>query len=86
MGIGHVIDMTQSMLANKLPNYDNPTTRGNGTFIAQGIFAGVGTVVLLLRMYSRLRIVKATGASDALIIIAWVSNHIYPNLSLICGF
>ena len=52
------------------PNYINPDDRGLGLEYVCIIFASLGLVTVLARLYSRLFITKAIGVDDLLVVIA----------------
>lgn len=56
------------------PNYDDPVTRGPGLVVAGAVFGALGTVLVALRVYTRLRITSTFGLDDAFIIIAGVGT------------
>jgi hypothetical protein len=55
------------------PNYVDPPTRGPEFYIVCGIFLGLATVLLFVRLYARLFVRRWFGLDDALIIFSWVS-------------
>ncbi|KAJ5994993.1 hypothetical protein N7481_001970 [Penicillium waksmanii] len=59
-----------AVLATWTPNYVNPTTRGHGAMIINVVFIILATIVVGLRLYTRLRITCSTGVDDILIVIA----------------
>jgi len=54
------------------PNYANPTTRGLTNLIVISTLLGFVTVVLAVRIYTRIRISKGFGLDDVLIVLAYV--------------
>lgn len=54
------------------PNYINPETRGPGLLILSIILIILGAIIVSVRTYTRLRITKAFGLDDVLVIIAYV--------------
>lgn len=58
------------------PNYVNPVRRGPAGQIVSIILAVAAAVVLAMRMYTRLRVVRSFGLDDVLILVAFVRmNH-----------
>lgn len=56
-----------------IPNYVNPDTRGNALIILNSIFLAFMTVILGLRLYTRLVVKRWFGWDDVFIISAYVS-------------
>ena len=54
------------------PDYVNPATRGNGLVALSSTLIVVGCFIVLVRTYTRLKITRAFGLDDALIILAYV--------------
>ncbi|KAJ5689103.1 hypothetical protein N7462_003495 [Penicillium macrosclerotiorum] len=54
------------------PNYTDPTTRGHGVLIVNIICIGLAFLVVMLRLYTRLRITCSAGIDDILIVIGLV--------------
>lgn len=54
------------------PNYHDPVRRGPTGQIVSIILAVVAAVVLAMRMYTRLRVVRSFGLDDVLILVAFV--------------
>jgi hypothetical protein len=52
-------------------NYENPTTRGNELLIITAIFSPLALSLIALRTYTRLRITKAFGADDILLLLSF---------------
>ncbi|KAK9782160.1 hypothetical protein SCARD494_13832 [Seiridium cardinale] len=64
-----------------IPNYDRPVTRGPGGKIVGVALTTFTTLVLAIRVYTRLRIVRSFGLDDILIITAFI-----PSLAFtVCG-
>ncbi|QDS68660.1 hypothetical protein FKW77_001990 [Venturia effusa] len=55
------------------PNYVDPVTRGPLVYIATGIFFGLATLAIIVRLYARVFVRKWVGLDDYLIIFAWLS-------------
>lgn len=51
------------------PNYVDPTTRGHGVLIVNIVCISLAFLVVILRLYTRLRITYSAGIDDALILI-----------------
>lgn len=51
------------------PNYIDPPTRGHGALIVNVVCISLAFVVVMLRLYTRLRITYSTGVDDLLIVI-----------------
>ncbi|KAE8383231.1 hypothetical protein BDV26DRAFT_161176 [Aspergillus bertholletiae] len=51
-------------------NYIDPTTRGDSVLVVTIVFATLGFVITLLRLYTRLKITCSPGIDDILIVIA----------------
>ncbi|KAL1969780.1 hypothetical protein VTN77DRAFT_7289 [Rasamsonia byssochlamydoides] len=52
------------------PNYVDPVTRGNGIIVTNIVFGVLGTLAVLLRVYTRVWITSTFGADDVLIALA----------------
>jgi hypothetical protein len=55
-----------------VPNYDNPVTKGVGGKVVGVTLTALTTVILAIRVYTRLHIVRSFGMDDILIIVAFV--------------
>jgi hypothetical protein len=58
------------------PNYVNPETRGIGIVILVVLLLALTYVVVLMRLWARLRMAKNAGVDDALIVfnmVSWLS-------------
>jgi hypothetical protein len=55
-----------------LPNYVDPVTRGNSLTVLNTVFIGIALVIVALRIYTRVFVVRFFGIDDAFIIIAVV--------------
>jgi hypothetical protein len=55
-----------------IPNYEDPVTRGPSGSIICALFTVLVVLLLLIRAYTRLRIVRSFGLDDILIMIAFV--------------
>lgn len=55
------------------PNYVNPETRGNALIVFNSVFLVLMTIILGLRLYSRLIMKRWFGWDDFFIICAYVS-------------
>ena len=64
---------TYIILTWPAPNYVDPPTRGPEFYIVCGIFLGLASIALALRLYARLFVRRWFGLDDALIIVSWVS-------------
>jgi hypothetical protein len=58
------------------PNYVDPVKRGNSLTVLNTVFVAVALVVVGLRIYTRIFVVRFFGVDDVFIIIAAVSIHI----------
>lgn len=56
------------------PNYTNPVTRGPGLVVAGAVLGTLGTLLVALRIYTRLRITSSFGGDDVLIMVAAVCS------------
>ncbi|KAI4600981.1 hypothetical protein KJ359_013146 [Pestalotiopsis sp. 9143b] len=56
------------------PNYHDPVRRGPTGQIVSIILAVVAAVVLAMRMYTRLRVVRSFGLDDVLILVAFIPS------------
>lgn len=54
------------------PNYVDPETRGPALYALSIVLVILGTIIVSIRTYTRLRITRAFGLDDGLIIIAFV--------------
>lgn len=54
------------------PNYVDPVTRGSLIYIVNGIFFGLASLAIVIRLYARIFVRRWVGLDDYLIIIAWV--------------
>jgi len=55
-------------------NYVNPVTRGKSLLVVNTLLLSVTTVVLLMRLWARWKLVHSLGFDDLLITVAWVSS------------
>lgn len=58
------------------PNYSHPHSRGPAVLIVTVILMALATVFVLLRMVSRIGIVKRVTLDDYFMMLAWVSKAI----------
>lgn len=65
------------------PNYVNPVTRGNGVLIVNLVFFPVVILIILIRLYTRLKISKSFGLDDWLILAAMLPATTYAVLALL---
>lgn len=54
------------------PNYVNPERRGPAATIVVSVLLGLVTLILIVRIYTRVRISRGFGLDDVLIIFAYV--------------
>lgn len=54
------------------PNYANPERRGPAATIIVSVLLGLVTLILIVRIYTRVRISRGFGLDDVLIIFAYV--------------
>lgn len=54
------------------PNYVNPERRGPAATIVVSVLLGLVTLILIIRIYTRVRISRGFGLDDVLIIFAYV--------------
>ena len=66
------------------PNYIDPETRGNGLFVVVLLFVLLCLVVVAARLYARIKILKAPGVDDVLIVISMVSLSSFNSLVSSC--
>lgn len=59
------------------PNYVDPVTRGPALIIINAIFISLCTIVLFLRLYTRIFIKRWFGSDDVFIILAYVRSSHY---------
>lgn len=52
------------------PNYDNPVTRGNELVLITVILFPIAIGMVLLRVWTRLRLSKSFGADDVVLLIS----------------
>ena len=55
------------------PNYENPETRGPALLIVESIFLSLAWIILSLRLYVRLVILRKPWWDDLLMVLAAVS-------------
>lgn len=60
------------LLSWPIPNPENPVTRGDALIIVNSIFVSLVTIVVALRLYTRLWVKRWFGSDDAFIILAYV--------------
>lgn len=65
------------------PNYVNPVTRGNAVLIVNVSLFAVALLVIIIRLYTRLRISKSFGLDDWLITAAMVPSTTFAVLSIL---
>lgn len=56
------------------PNYVNPETRGSALLIVNAVLISIVTVIVALRLYTRLYLKRQFGLDDAFMIPAFVSH------------
>ncbi|KAF5879329.1 putative integral membrane protein [Botrytis fragariae] len=66
-----------------VPNYDNPTTRGNGVLIVTSILFPLVLSMIFIRLYTRLVMSKSFGLDDWLIIAAMVPSTTFAILAIL---
>jgi hypothetical protein len=69
-----------------LPNYTNPKTRGESLIIVNAVFLGLTTLVVILRLFTRLVVRRWFGWDDVFIVLAFVSAfsfHLLFNWTLL---
>jgi hypothetical protein len=64
------------LMSYPTPNYINPHTRGSSLIIVNAVFLGIATIVVLLRLYTRLFVRRWFGLDDVFICCAFVSNYL----------
>jgi hypothetical protein len=55
------------------PNYVNPETRGPGLIVTHSVLFPIASIIVGIRIYTRVRISKNIGLDDLFIILAMVS-------------
>ncbi|KAI9646525.1 hypothetical protein NHQ30_004518 [Ciborinia camelliae] len=65
------------------PNYENPITRGEGVLVVNSILFPVVLLIILIRLYARLRISKSFGLDDWLIIAAMLPATTFAILAVL---
>lgn len=61
------------------PNYANPERRGPAATIVVSVLLGLVTLILIIRIYTRVRISRGFGLDDVLIIFAYVRLSCSPS-------
>lgn len=56
-------------------NFVNPEKRGPVAIITVSVLLGIVTILLAVRIYTRLRISQGFGWDDVLIMLAYVGDH-----------
>ncbi|KIW05321.1 uncharacterized protein PV09_03843 [Verruconis gallopava] len=56
------------------PNYENPVRRGDALVIVDSVFLGFATLLVALRLYTRLAVRKWFGLDDIFIVLAYAST------------
>jgi hypothetical protein len=56
------------------PNYVNPETSGDALLVVNSVFVALAALALILRLYTRLVVLKFFGWDDTFITIAFVSK------------
>lgn len=59
---------------NKPPNFDNPDTTGPEAIAILSIFLGLAILVVVMRLISRIKIVKRVGWDDGAAVLSLVFN------------
>jgi hypothetical protein len=59
------------------PNYDDPITRGDAGKIVGITLTVLVALILVVRIYTRLRVVRSFGLDDILILIAFVKLPLF---------
>lgn len=57
------------------PNYVNPETRGPAVIIVLAIFLAIVTLLIAIRIYTRIFVSRGFGLDDVLIILAYVRTE-----------
>lgn len=65
------------------PNYANPERRGPAATIVVSVLLGLVTLILIIRIYTRVRISRGFGLDDVLIIFAYIPTAAFAVLSFI---
>lgn len=63
------------------PNYINPESRGSYSTITVSVLLGIVTLILVVRIYTRIYISRGFGLDDVFILLAYVSPrrfHYFP--------
>jgi hypothetical protein len=63
------------------PNYVNPDTEGPGLIIVCIIFSTITTVLVALRLWARLFLIRQPGLDDLFVVIGYVRHFIPLMLS-----
>jgi hypothetical protein len=73
---GGIHPPAQQWLIWPKPNYVNPVTKPKYVLVFSCIFAPVSIVLLLARLWVRIRILKNSGWDDWLMLASWVRDHL----------
>ncbi|KAH6706333.1 hypothetical protein BKA61DRAFT_558837 [Leptodontidium sp. MPI-SDFR-AT-0119] len=65
------------------PNFVNPEYIGHQVVVVNGIFLFLATVVVVLRMYSRLYLISSAGIEDYSVFVGWILSVAF---TIICLF
>ncbi|KAK2605492.1 hypothetical protein N8I77_008325 [Diaporthe amygdali] len=65
------------------PNYTNPERRGPAATIVVSVLLGLVTLILIVRIYTRVRISRGFGLDDVLIILAYIPTTAFAVLAFI---
>ncbi|APA07748.1 hypothetical protein sscle_03g025180 [Sclerotinia sclerotiorum 1980 UF-70] len=66
-----------------VPNYVDPKMRGNGVLVVNAILFPLALFIILIRLYTRLRISKSFGLDDWLIIAAMLPSTAFAVLAVL---
>lgn len=65
------------------PNYDDPETRGPGLFVLTVVLIILGGFIIAIRTYTRIRLTRAFGLDDGLILISYLFAVAFSSLVIV---
>lgn len=65
-------------LPHESPPPDGDVSRQTGALVAIWVLFGISSVVMVLRLFAQVSVLRRLGLDDGLMIVAWVSVKIVP--------
>ncbi|KAK8100517.1 uncharacterized protein PG998_008085 [Apiospora kogelbergensis] len=65
------------------PNYENPRSQGPAAEITVYILTGIVTIMIAIRMYTRIHITKSFGMDDAFMLVAYLFATVFTGIAIL---